>query len=262
MSNILDAYLWGYQNWEAGFHSLRKFKEFYPKGKIHIQVDKGGSFDEYQKVASQYSGSCSENPFKLGYPGNHQNHIVGRKCWPKECTLLWLDNLYNFCLVSNSKFIIVLEEDSFILKPLSILNKEFGIAGFEYNTNTLPSSLLYFIEQMGGNINIPLNLFGNKGYGAGGGFIIDRKKWMLSWDKVKPLLDLNYDELQSYSHLIGWSDCVAQLVIMGGGYEVTQNGQMVQTWYHERPDLYPTYTHWSNYEIVDYLKDIEEIKKL
>jgi hypothetical protein len=37
---------------------------------------------------------------------------------------------------------------------------------------------------------------------------------------------------------------------------------MVQTWYGERPDLYPNYTHWKNYEIVDYLKDIEEIKKL
>ena len=52
MSNILDAYLWGYKNWEASFHSLRKFKEFYPDGKIHIQVDKEGYFEEYKKLAA------------------------------------------------------------------------------------------------------------------------------------------------------------------------------------------------------------------
>ncbi len=262
MSNILDAYLWGYKNWEASFHSLRKFKEFYPDGKIHIQVDKEGYFEEYKKLAEQYSASCLENPFKLGYPGNHQDHNIGRKCWPKECTLLWLDNLYNFCLRSNSNFIIVLEEDSFILKPLSILKQEFGIAGFEYNTNLIPHSLLYFVEQIEGNIDIPLNIFGRKGYGAGGGFIIDRKKWISSWDKVKPLLDSNYETLLSHTHLIGWSDCISQIVIMGGGYKVIQNPQHVQTWYHERKDLYPTYTHWSDYELIDYLKNIDEIKKL
>ena len=35
---------------------------------------------------------------------------------------------------------------------------------------------------------------------------------------------------------------------------------MVQTWYHERPDLYPNYTDWRDYEIADYVKDIEIIK--
>ncbi len=75
-------------------------------------------------------------------------------------------------------------------------------------------------------------------------------------------MELNYDMIASQNKIIGWSDCLAQLVIMAGGYEVIQNPQMVQTWYHERPDLYPNYTDWRDYEIVDYLKDMEEIKKL
>ena len=121
---------------------------------------------------------------------------------------------------------------------------------------------MYVIDEFGGNTNISKNIFGNYGYGAGGGFIVDCQKWIKSWEKFKPFLEINYDEIVKFSKLIGWSDCVAQLVIMAGGYEVLQNPQYVQTWYADRPDLYPNYTHWKDYEIVDYLKDIEEIKKL
>jgi hypothetical protein len=115
---------------------------------------------------------------------------------------------------------------------------------------------------VGGNTNVPLNIFGNKGYGASGGFIIDCQKWIWSWEKFRRILELNYDTIAPIDKLIGWPDSLAQFVIMAGGYDVVQNQQMVQAWYNERPDLYPTYTNWKDYEIVDYLKDIEEIRKL
>jgi hypothetical protein len=263
MTKWLNAYLWGYKNWEAAEHSFRKFREFYPDGDIYIKVDDNGDFENYKKVAEKYDAECSKNPFQIGYPGNHQQHNVGRECWPMDNALLWCDNIYWACKKSDSKFMIILEEDSFILKPISIIKgSEFGIAGFEYNTNVIPEVLLDVIKQIGGNTNIPTNLFGNKGYGAGGGFIIDCKKWITSWEKFRPVLELNYDMIASQNKLIGWSDCLAQLVIMAGGYEVIQNPQMVQTWYHERPDLYPNYTDWRDYEIADYVKDIEIIKQL
>jgi len=262
MTKLLNAYLWGYKNWEAADHVFRKFREFYPEGDIFIKVDDNGDFENYKKIAEKYNAECSKNPFQIGYPGNHQQHNVGRECWPMDNSLLWCDNIYWTCKKSDSKFMIILEEDSFILKPISIIkDNEFGISVFEYNTNTIPDVLLNVIEQVGGNTNIPFGKWG-KGYGAGGGFIIDCQKWINSWEKFRPILELNYDMIASQNKLIGWSDCLAQLVIMAGGYEVAMNEQMVQTWYHERPDLYPTYTHWKDYEIVDYLKDIEEIKKL
>lgn len=263
MGKLLNAYLWGYKNWEAADHVLRKFKEFYPDGWIYIKVDDGGDFENYTKIAKKYNGYCSNNPFQIGYPGNHQQHNVGRDCWPKDNAILWCDNIYWACKDSDSKFMIILEEDSFILKPISIIkNNEFGIAGFEYNTNVMPAVLLDVVRQLGGNTDIPLNIFGNKGYGAGGGFIIDCQKWCNSWEKFRPVLELNYDMIASQHKLIGWSDCLAQLVIMAGGYEVLQNPNHVQTWYHERPDLYPNYTDWRDYEIADYIKDIEIIKSL
>jgi len=263
MANWLNAYLWGYKNWEAADHAFRKFKEFYPEGDIFIKVDDGGDFENYKKVAEKWNADISKNPFQIGYPGNHQQHNVGRDCWPKDNAFLWCDNIYWTCKKSDSKFLIVLEEDSFILKPISIIKQcEFGIAGFEYNTNVIPQYLMDIVNQLGGNTDIPLNIFGRKGYGAGGGFIIDCDKWCKSWEKFRPVLELNYDMISSYEKLIGWSDCLAQLTIMVGGYEVLQNPNHVQAWYHERPDLYPNYTHWRDYEIADYVKDIEIIKGL
>lgn len=260
---LLNAYLWGYKNWEAAHHSFRKFREFYPDGDIFIIVDEGGDYENYQKVAKDWNAQISKNPFQIGYPGNHKQHSIGRSCWPQDNALLWCDNIYETCKKSDSKFLIVLEEDTFIQKPITIIeNNEFGISVFEYNTNILPNTLLDVVRQLDGNLDIPKNIFGNVGYGAGGGFILDCEKWIKSWEKFRPILEINYEKISSVEKLIGWSDCLAQLTIMVGGYEVVQNPQMIQTWYGERPDLYPTYTHWSNYEIIDYLKDIEEIRKL
>jgi hypothetical protein len=155
-----------------------------------------------------------------------------------------------------------LEDDTFILKPISILNSEFGIAVHEYNTNILPNVLIEFINQIGGNTNIPKNIFGNKGYGGGGGFIVDCEKFVKSWDYFKPILDVNYDNIRAYSKLIGWCDCISQLVLMAGGYDVVMNKPLVATWYWQRPDLFPGFTDWEDYEIVDFLKDSDDIKRL
>ena len=262
MNKWLNAYLWGYKNWEAADHSFRKFREFYPDGDIYIKVDDGGDFENYMKLAKKYNGYCSNNPFQIGYPGNFNEKITGRDCWPMDNAILWCDNIYWACMNSDSKFMIILEEDTFILKPISIIkNNEFGIAVFEYNTNVIPEVLLNVIDQIGGNTNIPLNTFGNKGYGAGGGFIIDCQKWTKSWEKFRPILELNYNTIVSQNKLIGWSDCLAQLVIMAGGYEVIQNSQLIQTWF-ETSELYPSCKDWRDAEIVDYLKDLETIKNI
>jgi hypothetical protein len=265
---LLDGFLWGYSNWEAADVCFRKFRQFYPDGNIFIKIDLGGDIQNYEKIAEKYNAEIEVNPFRVGRCGifgDYANTSDGpensRECWPKESAIQWCDNIYDACVKSDAKFLIIFEEDSFILKPISVLDKEFGIMVFEYNTTIFPDVLLYVIEQFGGNIKIPLNMFGNKGYGAGGGFIIDRKKWIDSWERFRPFLEINYDEIKNFNNRIGWSDCIAQMVIMAGGYEVIQNPNYVQTWF-EGSNLYPKCNNWREAEIVDYLKDLETIKTL
>ena len=49
---------------------------------------------------------------------------------------------------------------------------------------------------------------------------------------------------------------------MASNGSVVWNRELVQTWFHEKPELYPGKGHWRDYEIVDFLKDDEIINNL
>ncbi len=70
MDKLLNAYLWGYKNWEAADHAFRKFREFYPDGDIFIKVDDNGDFENYKKVAQKYNAQCSSKEIHLVRVGN------------------------------------------------------------------------------------------------------------------------------------------------------------------------------------------------
>ena len=270
--SILSGYLWGYDKVEAAEVAFKQFKKFYPDGNLQCTIDLGGKVEEFQELCDKYDVDMKVNPINVGrcgWMGHYENYVedgpqneLGRKCWPKENAFVWMDRLYEVCKNANSKYLISMEDDTFILKEISILKEEFGIAGCEYNTNILPGSLLEFIDSIGGDSNIPTNIFGNKGYGALGGFIINVEQFIKGWEYIKPILDKRWDELREKTHLIGWVDVLPQLTIMSVGGKVVMNKKLIQTWYHERKDLYPTYTHWKDYEIADFVKNIEDIRSI
>ena len=271
--SLLSCYLWGYDKPEAADVAFRKYREFYKDGTIHCTVDLGGLEKEFQEVCDKWGADLKVNPINVGrcgwmahyeeYEEDSPQSELTRKCWPKENAFVWMDRLYEVAKTCGSKYLISLEDDTYILKPISILEKDFGIAVCEYNTNILHPSLLDMVHQLGGNTDIPLNRFGRKGYGAMGGFIINCEQFVESWDKFRPILDLNFDYLKdNHTHLIGWVDVLPQITIMVGGYDVVMNKQQIQTWYPDRPDLYPGFTHWKDYEIADFVKNIEDIRTL
>lgn len=272
MKPILSAYLWGFDKPQAADVAFRKFREFYKEGTIHCTVDLGGDEENFRKICKKWNAHMKVNPINVGRCGfmNHYENYnesspqpeLSRKCWPKENAFVWMDRLYEVAKSCGSKYLISLEDDTYILKPITILEKDFGISVFEYNTNILPQLYLNIVKDLGGNINLPKNIFGRVGYGAGGGFIINCEIFIKGWEIFKPFLEKEYDNIKKLDHLIGWVDVLPQLTIMVGGGEVLQNPQMIQTWYHERPDLYPTFTHWRDYEIADFVKNIDDILSL
>ncbi len=268
---LLSGYLWGYDRPNTADVIFRKFREFYKDGNLYFKMDVGGKEKEHKEICEKYGAEFSIQPMKVGRCGwmthyeeweDGDSETLKRACWPKENAFTWMDSLYEAAKKCGSKYLIALEDDTFILKPISIIQEDFGIAVVEYNCNEIHPYLLEFIESIDGNTDIPVNLFGNKGYGGQGGFIINCETFVKGWDKLKPILEERWDELREQTHLIGWVDVLPQLAVMAVNGSVVWNKQLVQTWFNERPDLYPGHSNWRDYEIVDFLKDDEIIKSL
>jgi hypothetical protein len=240
----LAGYLWGFRKPDFADKSFEKFREFYPNGKLFCRVDYHGKLDEYRDMCKKYDAKFSVNPFQVGYCGTMEasGHIMEQKGWPQKN---WLDGLYNACLEASIEhdYMIILEEDVFILKELTEPDSSIAIIP---QSNGIPSDLLQYIKDRRGNVDVP-------GYGAGGGTIINIRDFIDAWRRCSPSLQFDYERLFNISHLMGWQDFILQFVMMLDNKSVKINPQLKEVW---------NTPNWKDYEIVNYLKDWDEVKKL
>lgn len=253
MDNLLSGYLWGYKNWQAADIVFKKFRQFYPNSDLFCKVDFEGDYENYENICKKWNVIISKNEFQVGYCGNFtsSNYSIGRDHWPKQNAFHWLDNIYYACINTNSKYMIILEEDVFILKNISILNHNFD-AAIVRNNNIMHGRLLNFISSFNGNVEDNL-------YGCCGGVIINVKKLIYSWELCREKLWEEFDDIAKYTKTIGWSDCILQVIIQSGGGRSVFNMGLVEPWMQEQGWINDD---WHNYEVVNYLKDMEEINKL
>jgi hypothetical protein len=262
MNKRISGYLWAWTGIETGTIALKQLKKFHPDADIFINVDYNGSYDEYVEIGKQFDAVVTRNNFQVGYCGDFGDIKVGKPHWSKEESFEFIRGLYEACKKSDSKYMILLEEDNFLLKSLSMLNTEFSMlvhasmpsAAGNHRPNYLPPQFLEFSKNLGGVGNAP-------GYGAGGGCIFNREHFIKSWDIAKePLWDA-YDDLAKINKIIGWEDFIVQFVMMIGGYEIDQLYVAAQPW--EQPNWRTAKNYKGNdYEMICGLKDIEEIRNL
>jgi len=247
MEKIISAYLWAWRNYESGHRSLKKLRQFYPDAGIFINVDYEGDIENYKRISDEMGGTFSRNNFQVGYCGDCLAAVVGRECWPKENAFEWIRGLYEACLKADTEYMLILEEDDFILKPLTILEYDFAMAihptapspAGVYRPNYLPPEFMEYSKRLGGIDYAP-------GYGAGGGCIFKPRYFVKAWEKCKDVLWEDYDKLVPINKIMGWQDFIVQFVMMIGGYEIVQNPYEAQPW---------EISNWKDYEIVCGLKD-------
>lgn len=250
MENNISGYLWGYKNPNAGYKSFEKFRNLYSKSDLFCRVDIGGDIESYKKICNEFDAQFSVNSIKVGYCGNFESskHNIGRDGWPKENAFEWLNGIYDACLKTSSKYMIILEEDVFVLKKISIVDEEFG-AAIVRNNNIIPISIINFIKSIGGNSS-------HNAYGCCGGCIINVKDFIRGWEFCKDELWDAYDDIFKQTKLIGWSDCILQVIIQCSGSKIVTNNQLVEPWMVEKKWID---RDWKEFEIVNYLKDINQL---
>lgn len=248
MSKLISGYLWAWRNYEAGEKSVGSLKKFYNDADIFINVDYEGDIENYKRICDNNGYTFSRNNFQLGYCGNFGEVNVGRDCWSKESTFEWVRGIYEACLKTDSKYIILLEEDDFILKPISQLKDDVSISihptapsptGWN-RPNSIPDGFINYINERGGNPVSP-------GYACGGGCFFNRQEFIKAWENNKEEIWDDYDYLKNINKIIGWADYILQFIMQLEGYEVVQNDRLCEHW--ELGD------RWNEFEIVTGFKD-------
>ena len=174
-----------------------------------------------------------------------REHDVGRDHWPYENLHTWLTSIYDCCKLTDSKYMVILEEDVFLMKRINIIDTEFGIA-IVRNRNKFPRELRQFIQSVEGNSE-------SQGYGGCGGAIINTQDFIKGYDIAMNPLKEQFDEIAKKTKLVGWSDIMIQVVIMCGKGKVVVNPQLIEPWMESENWISDS---WKNYEMVNYLKDI------
>ena len=256
----LSAYLWAWTDVDAGTKAVKLLKKYHPDTDIFINVDFDGDLDGYTKLGEEVGATVTKHNFQVGYCGDFGGRVYGRSHWPKENTFEWIRGLYDACKKTDSKYMIILEEDIFLLRPLSMLDTEFSMlvhatapsATGRWRENHVPRQFLEFSAKHGGVGTCP-------GYGAGGGCIFNREQFIKSWDKAKPLLWEVYEDFEKINKIIGWQDFIVQYVMMIGGYIIEQHYICAQEWEHPNWRTEPNYKG-QPYEMIGGLKDHTEMK--
>jgi hypothetical protein len=255
MGKIVSGYLWAWKKIDAGKKSVLSLRKFFPDADIFINVDYEGDVSNYKKICDEIDATFSRNNFQLGYCGNFTGQDVGRECWDKEYTFEWVRGIYEACLKTDSKYMVLLEEDDFILKYPSIVDTDFSMAIHPTDPspigvrrpNGISTELKNYIIKHNGRPTSP-------GYAAGGGTFFNRLEFINAWETHKDRILSDYDYLRNNSKIIGWADYILQFVMQLGGYEIIQNTKLAEHW--EVGD------RWNEFEIITGMKDEEIIKSI
>ena len=251
MSKLISGYWWAWREVEAGKKSAQTLRKFYPDADLFFNVDYEGDVEGYTKVGEELGATVTRNRFQVGYCGNFGDRDIGYEHWTKEKAVEWLRGVYEACNKTDSKYIMLFEEDDFVLKPISILNEEFSMAihptapsPVRMRPNAIPTQFKEYAESVGGVGDSP-------GYASGGGTIFNRTQFIDSYERALDLYTKHFDEFCKTSKIYGWQDFLFQYVMQLAGYKIIQNPRLCEHW--EVPNF-------EGFEIITGLKQPELVQ--
>jgi len=218
--NDISVYYQVYDNKNLTTKILSSFRKIYTDVHIRLLCDKGSDHTELSK---EMNCEYVYSNYHMGLWGwNHKDVVSGKHCygWTKEEGLEHISRWYNFAKSVKSKYILMMEDDIYVTKEISIINNDFVFTEVKPG-NQLSDSIKNICNRF--NQNHTLNR-----YGCCGGHFINRELYIDSVDKCLSFIDCSYDEMLSIDHHLGWPDTLNNLVFNLCEYVGIEN-----TDYHE-----------------------------
>ena len=187
--NTISVHMQCYKNDFAVEKCIETFRKWYPIAPFRLVSDNGSDFSELSKK------------YNIVFDFKSDNILPKGKFASKDSVLIYLQRIYETCLLFDTEWIVLFEDD--VLTKGTII--EFptthaaGISNHSYQIGLLR----YFNDS-------------HAGYGMCGGSIFKRETFIKCYESEK----FNIDELSSLdSRVTGWTDLPLTLLFQVNGYE-------------------------------------------
>ena len=197
----LGFYLWAYDNVKSVDYILEKLRLSYPTEELVISSDGGKDFSEIARKASAIKyihGNRSHGPCHKSLEAN------GRYGWSVNEAKLWLDRLYEACKSMTCDYVMLMEEDVLVKKRFNF--PKVDIVMIPNFKNPISTEGMKWVRNRGGLGNYSF-------YSAGGGSLIRRELFILSYEKHIDSFIKEYERIYHASMLEGkpgwgWNDSI------------------------------------------------------
>jgi hypothetical protein len=165
------------------------------------------------------NNKCDYYPFsaKVGYPSYDLKKL-----------LLWFERFKLACQNCNTSHIMMMEDDVWIKKQLSI-EDDWEMAGHDIRIgNIIPDFIIDSIEEFSGKR--PLT----NQYGCGGGSIFKVSTFLNNYDRVIVWFEDNHDMFQQQYMPLGFMDCYMVVYYMLCGKDYSVNPYLTDTHHHQK----------------------------
>jgi hypothetical protein len=202
--NNFSIYYQVYNNIELTSKVLTTFRKIYPNVHIRLLCDSG---IDYSSLSKEMNCEYIHSNYHMGLWGwNHKDVLTGKHCygWNKEEGLEHIQRWYKFAKSVDSKYMLMMEDDIYITKPISIVDLDFSFTEVKPG-NQLNDDIKTICSRF--NINHTVNR-----YGCCGGHFINRELYIECVDKSIKFIENNYNKMLNSDFHLGWPDTLNNLI--------------------------------------------------
>lgn len=225
---MIDAIHFVYNNLIATEKAIESFRKFNPSSKYIVICDGG---DNFSKICEKYDCDYIHSNKHIGYPQIPHGFYY-------EDMMEYLDRFSKAVSLCKNQNIIIMEDDVHIIDNITVNESDEMLVTKNCLQNYIHPLIIDFLTKIS-KTNI------DNHYGMGGGSIFKKQSFEEAFVKMKPLIELNFNEMQKIYPTIGWTDCIISLILMGIGKQHKVNNQL-----HELTSWGQDYTK-INYDNID-----------
>jgi hypothetical protein len=192
---------------------VKQIRSLYPDSYYFLASD---CADDLESIAKNNKTDYKYYNKKLGYPSYDTDQITS-----------WLERFRTACLNAKTSHIMMVEDDVWVKKPLTIHDEWEMACHFQGHGNIMHPKLMEMVEEYSGkkpNTNQ---------YGGGGGSIFKVSTFLDNYDTITTWFYNNHEYIKSFYNEIGFMDCYMPIYYMLCGKDYTINPHMTDTHHHQ-----------------------------